>query len=209
MGDDLCPIFCADAHGAFKKLIHLRAAFRSADFHLVDHMVEPALYVRALTVAWCVIHHRHQFGQRMCQRIGGERRRVGIGNFATQMQQMLGSEGTGRLAPFQRFNERRSNPVTIGHDVWIGHGVTVKAGVTIGTGAVIGAGAVVTKDVEPYTIVGGVPAKVLKRRFSPEQGKALMDIAWWDWSHERLRDALDDIRHLDIETFLIVHRPAK
>lgn len=106
------------------------------------------------------------------------------------------------------FDWRRSNPVTIGHDVWIGHGVTVTAGVTIGTGAVIGAGAVVTKDVEPYTIVGGVPARVLKRRFSLEQGNALMDIAWWDWSHERLRDALDDIRHLDIDTFLVVHRPA-
>lgn len=104
------------------------------------------------------------------------------------------------------FDWRQSNPVTIGHDVWIGHGVTVTAGVTIGTGAAIGAGAVVTKDVAPYTIVGGVPARVLKRRFTPEQGEALMDIAWWDWSHEQLRRALDDIRQLSIDDFIAVHR---
>lgn len=105
------------------------------------------------------------------------------------------------------FDWRRSNPVTIGHDVWIGHGVTVTAGVTIGTGAAIGAGAVVTKDVEPYTIVGGVPAKLLKRRFTPEQGKALMEVAWWDWSHDLLKSALHDIRHLDVDAFLAIHRP--
>lgn len=105
------------------------------------------------------------------------------------------------------FDWRRSNPVTIGHDVWIGHGVTVTAGVTIGTGAAVGAGAVVTKDVEPYTIVGGVPARVLKRRFTPEQGQKLMATAWWNWSHEKLRANLRDIRGMDIEEFLTVHSP--
>ncbi|MBV6657601.1 MAG: chloramphenicol acetyltransferase [Devosiaceae bacterium] len=104
------------------------------------------------------------------------------------------------------FDWRRSNPVTIGHDVWIGHGVTVTAGVTIGTGAVIGAGAVVTKDVEPYTVVGGVPARVLKRRFSPEQGAALMELAWWDWSHDALRSALTDIRDLSVDDFVAKYR---
>lgn len=105
------------------------------------------------------------------------------------------------------FRWRQSNPVTIGHDVWIGHGVTVTAGVTIGTGAAIGAGAVVTRNVEPYTIVGGVPARVLKRRFTPEQGEALMALAWWDWSHETLRARLGDMRQLSIDEFLAVHRP--
>lgn len=100
------------------------------------------------------------------------------------------------------FEWRRDHWVTIGHDVWIGHGVTVLAGVTVGTGAVIGAGAVVSKDVEPYTIVGGVPATPIKRRFSPDQSEALLDIAWWDWSHDTLRAALPDIRALTIDAFI-------
>lgn len=104
------------------------------------------------------------------------------------------------------FQWRRDHWVTIGHDVWIGHGVTVLAGVTIGTGAVIGAGAVVSKDVEPYTIVGGVPARQIRRRFSPDQAQALLDIAWWDWTDEALRTALPDIRALPIDAFIEKYR---
>ncbi len=104
------------------------------------------------------------------------------------------------------FQWRRDHWVTIGHDVWIGHGVTILPGVRIGDGAVVGAGAVVTRDVAPYTIVGGVPARELKRRFSPAQGEALQQIAWWDWSHETLRDRLHDIRGLDIDAFIEKYR---
>lgn len=100
------------------------------------------------------------------------------------------------------FQWRRDHWVTIGHDVWIGHGVTILAGVTVGTGAVIGAGAVVSKDVAPYEIVGGVPARPLKRRFTPQQAEALLEIAWWDWDHARLRAALPEIRSLDIDAFI-------
>ena len=100
------------------------------------------------------------------------------------------------------FDWRRANAVTIGHDVWIGHGVTILPGVTIGNGAVIGAGAVVSKDVEPYTIVGGVPAKPIKRRFPIEIGERMDRLAWWDWPHDRLRVALEDFRSLDAEAFL-------
>jgi phosphonate metabolism protein (transferase hexapeptide repeat family) len=100
------------------------------------------------------------------------------------------------------FQWRKDHWVTIGHDVWIGHGVTILAGVTIGDGAVVGAGAVVSKDVAPYTIVGGVAAKPLKRRFTEAQAEALQRIAWWDWSHEELRAALPDIRALDIDAFI-------
>ena len=100
------------------------------------------------------------------------------------------------------FQWRKDHWVTIGHDVWIGHGVTVTAGVTIGTGAVIGAGAVVTKDVAPYTVVGGVPAHFIKRRFTEQQDDALQEIAVWDWDRETYRHALPDIRALDIDAFI-------
>lgn len=70
--------------------------------------------------------------------------------------------------------------VKIGNDVWIGQGVSIKSGITIGDGAVIGTGAVVTKDVEPYAIVGGVPAKLIRYRFSENQIEALLKIQWWN-----------------------------
>ncbi len=73
-----------------------------------------------------------------------------------------------------------ADKVTVGHDAWIGHGALLMPGVTVGTGAVIGAGAVVTRDVEPYTVVVGVPARPLRRRFGPEVAEALLAIAWWD-----------------------------
>jgi phosphonate metabolism protein (transferase hexapeptide repeat family) len=100
------------------------------------------------------------------------------------------------------FDWRRSHAVTIGHDVWIGHGVVVLAGRTIGTGAVLAAGAIVTKDVAPYMIVGGNPARPIRPRFPAEIADALQRLAWWDWSHEALRAALPDFRALPIEDFL-------
>jgi hypothetical protein len=100
------------------------------------------------------------------------------------------------------FRWRREHWVTIGHDVWIGHGATVLAGVTVGTGAVVGAGAVVSRDVEPYVVVGGVPARPIKRRFTAAHAEALLRIAWWDWPHDRLRQALGDFRDLSIDAFV-------
>lgn len=103
------------------------------------------------------------------------------------------------------FAWRRQNRVMIGHDVWIGHGATILPGVTVGNGAVIGAGAVVSKDVAPYTIVGGVPARLIRARFAAEIGAAMDRIAWWHWDHDKLRRALDDFRHLTAEEFLMRH----
>ncbi|PRD44910.1 acetyltransferase [Phyllobacterium phragmitis] len=106
------------------------------------------------------------------------------------------------------FAARRARRVFIGHDTWIGHGVTILPGVTIGDGAIVGAGAVVTKDVAPYTIVGGVPARFMRRRFPDAIAQRMQALAWWDWPHERLRHALDDFRHLSAEAFLDRHENA-
>lgn len=106
------------------------------------------------------------------------------------------------------FEWRRGNAVQIGHDTWLGHGSTILPGVTVGNGAVVGAGAVVSRDVAPYTIVGGVPARLIRERFDAATGNRLDLLAWWDWSHDRLRDALDDFRALEIEAFLSKYETA-
>lgn len=103
------------------------------------------------------------------------------------------------------FDWRRSFHVTIGHDVWIGHGAIILPGRNIGTGAVVAAGAVVTRDVAPYTIVAGTPAKPVRQRFPDPIAERLQALAWWDWDHERLRVALPDFRGLTIEAFLEKH----
>jgi phosphonate metabolism protein (transferase hexapeptide repeat family) len=97
---------------------------------------------------------------------------------------------------------RRNRRVTIGHDVWIGHGAVVMPGVMVGTGAVVGANAVVTRDVAPYTIVTGVPARTLRLRFEPAVAERLLALAWWDWPLERLHEAIPDMQTLSAEGFL-------
>lgn len=84
--------------------------------------------------------------------------------------------------------------IVIGNDVWIGYEAVILAGVTIGDGAVIGARAVVTKDVAPYTVVGGVPARPIKKRFSDGTIQRLLGLRWWDWPEERIRENLEAIQ---------------
>lgn len=90
------------------------------------------------------------------------------------------------------FAWRRAQVARVGHDTWIGHGVVIMPGVTIGHGAAVGSGAVVTKDVAPYTVVAGVPARVIKRRFPEDVADRLLALAWWDWPHEALKERLAD-----------------
>jgi len=109
------------------------------------------------------------------------------------------SDGVTRDHAF--FQDRRSDQVVIGHDVWIGHGVIVLPGVTVGNGAVLAAGAVVSRDVPPYTIVGGVPARTIRPRFPAEIAARLARIAWWDWPLQTLMERVGDFQSGDIVAF--------
>jgi virginiamycin A acetyltransferase len=83
--------------------------------------------------------------------------------------------------------------IIIGNDVWIGYEAVIMSGIHIGNGAIIGTRAIVTKDVEPYTIVAGVPAKPIKKRFNVETIEKLQSICWWDWDKEKVREKINDI----------------
>lgn len=95
------------------------------------------------------------------------------------------------------FEWRKKSPVKIGNDVWIGHNACIMPGVTVGDGAVIGTGAIVTKDVEPYSVVVGVPAEKIKMRFSDDLVSKIEKCRWWDWDYETIRQRLKDFRNLN------------
>lgn len=92
--------------------------------------------------------------------------------------------------------------IIIGNDVWIGYNSIILAGVIIGDGAIIGTNAVVTKDVPPYTIVGGVPARFIRKRFNDETIDTLLKIKWWNWSEEKISQNIKIIKSGYIERFI-------
>ncbi|MGE0147309.1 MAG: hypothetical protein AB7R87_07985 [Parvibaculaceae bacterium] len=100
------------------------------------------------------------------------------------------------------FHWRRSRGAVIGHDTWLGHGSVIMTGVTVGDGAIVGSLSVVTRDVAPYAIVAGAPARFIKWRHPEAIARRLREFAWWDWDHAALRRALKDFRALPVEAFL-------
>ncbi len=115
--------------------------------------------------------------------------------FADEWPEVAGHEG----------HPATKGDVTIGHDVWIGNGATIMSGITIGHGAVVGARALVVKDVPPYAIVGGNPARVLRRRFGPKVVAGLLELAWWDWPEDQLRANLPDLMSGRVRRLLARH----
>ena len=102
------------------------------------------------------------------------------------------------MAPTEAWDNK--GDIVIGNDVWIGYEAVILAGVTIGDGAVIGTRAVVTKDVPSYTIVGGVPAQPIRRRFPPETIDTLIELQWWDWPLEQIAEGIQFIQSGDIKS---------
>ena len=103
------------------------------------------------------------------------------------------------------FAWRRAHPCIIGHDVWIGHAAVILPGVRIGTGAVVGAGAVVTKNVDPYQVVAGVPARPLRSRFSDSVIDRILQSRWWDWTRPQLEERWRDL--CSLPTFMEKYAP--
>lgn len=99
---------------------------------------------------------------------------------------------------------RRKGQIIIENDCWIGHNATIMNGVTIHNGAIVAARSVVTKDVPPYAIVGGNPAKIIKYRFDEKQIDALLKIAWWDWSTEQIKQA-ESSMYKSVDGFIADH----
>ncbi len=151
----------------------------------------------------------------------GDGTRLKIGNFcsiASDISILLGGEHRTDWVTTYAFNvtwagvaghieghPKTKGDVIIGNDVWIGKGAMILSGVTIGDGAVIGAKAVVTKDVPPYAIVAGNPARIIRYRFDDETIRKLLAIAWWNWPDEKIASAMELLLSDDINKFILTY----
>lgn len=161
---------------------------------------------------------RHTYGKPLICRFGKETA-LKIGSFcsfASDIKILLGGEHRSDWVTTYPFNVRwerakgiTGNPsskgdVSIGNDVWVGTGVTILSGVTIGDGAIIGAGSVVTKDIAPYSIVAGNPARFIRNRFEDEFVTRLLKVRWWEWDDAVIEKNISALLSDNISGFLDV-----
>lgn len=116
----------------------------------------------------------------------------------------LWRESFGHIADFDPYSATKGS-VTIGHDVWLGYNSIILSGITIGNGSVVAAGSVVTKDIGPYEIWGGNPAKFIRKRFTESQITKLEKIQWWNWEESKIRANLGNLCDDNIEEFINSH----
>jgi len=138
------------------------------------------------------------FADKVTILLGGEHRIDWITTYPFSATQF---NDTWPEAKYIKGHPKSKGDVHIENDVWIGYQATILSGVTIGSGAVIGAGSVVTKDVSPYTVVVGNPARVIKKRFSDNDIRSLLEIKWWDWSEDKIRKLLPLLLSNNIKEF--------
>lgn len=164
---------------------------------------------------------RHSYGEPLIPTYPGDESRVRIGAFSSvALDVVIGDGGNHRIDwvstfPFRAIfglegayadgHPQSRGDVQIGNDVWIGRGARILSGITIGDGAVVGGYSVVTKDVRPYAIVAGNPAREVRRRFSDEQVEALQAIAWWEWPLERILESVPWLCSANVDAFISEH----
>ena len=177
-----------------------------------------ALRLRELAEAGVVEWGEHSYGAPVVHAYPGDRGRLVVGrycSFALEVEVFLGGEhrtdwvSTFPLREVNRLPGAHASghpatrgDVVIGSDVWLGRGCLLRSGVHVGDGAVIGARAVVTRDVRPYAVVAGNPARELRRRFSDQQIDGLLRIAWWDWPDSKVLGAVDLLNGAGVDEFL-------
>ena len=134
----------------------------------------------------------------------GERSKIGLGihpvDFVSTHPVFYSTLSQSQIAFVEENAQEEYKEISIGHDVWLGYNVTIVDGVHIGNGAVIATGSVVTKDIPPYAIIGGVPAKIIRYRFSETERKELAKIEWWNEDISWLKEHAPEM--LNINTFL-------
>lgn len=178
--------------------------FLSQDFAFSDYSIGRYTYGKPKIYSWngetkLSIGSFCSISEEVAILLGGEHRTDWVSTYPFNVVFAAGHPTPGHPAT--------KGDIAIGNDVWIGRGAVILSGVTIGDGAVIAAQSVVTKAVEPYTIVGGNPARPIRARFTPEQVAALLQIAWWDWPLEAIREAFPLLQSERIDEFIARYLP--
>jgi acetyltransferase-like isoleucine patch superfamily enzyme len=161
---------------------------------------------------------RYSYGKPKVRWYEGDRASVHIGAFCSIADDVVVTVGGGHPLDWPSMYPFRAklglpeayadglpvleSDVVIGNDVWIGRGARILAGTRIGHGAAIGAYSVVTREVRPYAVVAGNPAREVRRRFSDDEVEAMLEIAWWDWPDEKVRENIASLNRANVAEFI-------